>query len=143
MKSKITFRELLRSGDSDAVIYITGIGVFVLTALSCVIMRLMGLPSFCVINRFTGAYCPGCGGTRAFLALILGHFVKSIILHPFVPYFAVISVIFYFTQTLRFITRGKVRGVHFRNIYLYIGIGLLLLNCIVKNVLHFAGIWDM
>ncbi len=36
------------------------------------------LPNFqCVFNRATGLYCPGCGGQRAFHALLHGHILTA------------------------------------------------------------------
>lgn len=143
MNDKISFIRLLKAKDSDTVLYVIGIGVAALTAITYLIMHFLNWPSFCVINRYTGAYCPGCGGTRAIVALFTGHILDSIIYNPFVPYFAVIAGIFYVSQTLRYLTHGKVRGWHFRDVFLYIGIGILVINCIVKNILHFTGVWHM
>ena len=40
----------------------------------------------CLFHELTGFYCPGCGGTRAVLALLAGHPVLSFLYHPLVPY---------------------------------------------------------
>ena len=47
---------------------------------------LLSLP--CPFRFFTGLYCPGCGGTRAVLALLSGDVGKSLYYHPFVLYMA-------------------------------------------------------
>lgn len=47
---------------------------------------LLAMP--CLFRFFTGLYCPGCGGTRAVLALLSGDLKASIYYHPFVPYAA-------------------------------------------------------
>ena len=43
----------------------------------------------CLFHLVTGAYCPGCGGTRALLALLHGRLADSIRLNPLVLYMAV------------------------------------------------------
>ena len=40
----------------------------------------------CAVYSAIHIYCPGCGGTRSFYQLIHGHFIKSILMNPFVPY---------------------------------------------------------
>lgn len=43
------------------------------------------VPELCVVRRCTGGYCPGCGGTRAVLALVKGDVAGSWAAHPWVP----------------------------------------------------------
>ncbi len=96
----------------------------------------------CVFNKSTGYYCPGCGGTRATFALIRGKILKSIFLHPFVPYTAILGGWFMISQTIQRISRGRLQiGLHFRMIYIWIALGLVLLNFLWKNgVLFFTGV---
>lgn len=42
----------------------------------------MGSPLGCPILKFTGCYCAGCGGTRAFFAFLKGDFGKSWSMNP-------------------------------------------------------------
>ena len=49
------------------------------------------LGSGCYVRRFTGFYCAGCGGTRAFFALLHGNFSKSWSLNPLVILFALLG----------------------------------------------------
>lgn len=46
------------------------------------LQALAGMP--CLFHRFTGLYCPGCGGTRAFLMLLRGRVFLSLVYHPIV-----------------------------------------------------------
>jgi len=51
----------------------------------------------CVLNEKLGIYCPSCGGTRAFMALIDGDFVGAFLYNPFlftvfIPFIVYIGV---------------------------------------------------
>ena len=41
----------------------------------------------------------GCGGTRATFALLHGHLIRSFVLHPFVPYTAVLGLVYAVADT--------------------------------------------
>lgn len=82
-----------------------------------------------------GLYCPGCGGTRALLALIQGHFLESLWYHPIVPYGVVLYLAFMGSHTLKYLTRGRIKGMKFRNWYLYTAVVLVVANVIIKNIL--------
>jgi hypothetical protein len=43
----------------------------------------LSLPGLCLFHRLTGLDCPGCGMTRAFVALWRGDLVAAEALHPF------------------------------------------------------------
>ena len=89
----------------------------------------------CVFESVTGLYCPGCGGTRAVIALFKGHFVKSFILHPFVPYaFIVYSVFMIKMFMLKHFGTGTEKNGRIL-IFIYIGIGIIIVQWIVKLVL--------
>ena len=90
----------------------------------------------CVLYQYLGIYCPGCGGTRAVWALLHGHILKSLWLHPLVPYSAFLFGGFMLTQTLEKLHFGRVKGWHFHNWYLYGAVGIIFLNWILKNILR-------
>ena len=48
----------------------------------------------CSFKNITGWYCPGCGGTRAVISLLNGHFFKCICYHPIVFYLALLIGIY-------------------------------------------------
>lgn len=142
MKRNFYFTDLLKKKDSDAFVYIIGLIFMPLFALCWYIASRAGLiPDFCVFRALTGIYCPGCGGTRAFLLLFRGDILQSLIYHPFIAYAVVLGVVFYTSQTVRFISRGRIKGLHMRPIYLIAGGALLLLNWAVKNLLLL--IWNI
>lgn len=90
----------------------------------------------CFFNVFFGIYCPGCGGTRALIALLHGQILKSLWYHPFVPYFAVIYLGFLLTQGLHRLGMKRIRGWRFHNWYLWVGLGIIIVNFVVKNLLR-------
>lgn len=61
----------------------------------------------CIFHEFTGLYCPGCGGTRAFFALLHGHPVLSFRYNPVVEYF-LFFFIFYVVWFLLYFLKKKV-----------------------------------
>ncbi|MCM1283127.1 MAG: DUF2752 domain-containing protein [Muribaculaceae bacterium] len=101
--------------------------------------RLGGLPP-CMIHRLTGLYCPGCGGTRAVTALLQGHLLKSLFYHPIVGYTAAVGGWFMVSQTIARVSRGRFAiGMHYRDIYLWIALALVVVNCIAKNLVLVLG----
>ena len=89
----------------------------------------------CMMLRFTGLYCPGCGGTRAFISLLHGRFLDSLYYHPIVLYGAAVGLWYLISHTIEYASRDKYRiGMRYRDIYLYIAVSLILLNWIIKNI---------
>ena len=74
-------------------------------------------------------------------ALVRGDVLKSLFYHPIVVYAAVVGGWFMISQTIERMSKGKIQiAMHFRIIYLWIGVALAVLNCIWKNaVLLIAG----
>ena len=104
-------------------------------------IQLASLMPPCIFHKITGLYCLGCGGTRAMFALVRGDVFKSLFYHPIVAYTAVVGGWFMISQTIERMSKGKIHiAMHFRIIYLWIGVALAVLNCIWKNaVLLIAG----
>lgn len=99
--------------------------------------------SFCVIYRFTGYVCPGCGGTRALKELFAGHVGASLLYHPLVPYGLGLYAVFMGSHTweklslrIRGINGGHIRGLRWRDTYLILAAGILAANFIIKNLIH-------
>lgn len=88
----------------------------------------------CAIKELTGLYCPGCGGMRALKALLSGRIIKSIEYHPLVVYAVAFLGSFTLSNLLRYATHGRIKGIRYRDIYLYIALGLLALNFVLKNI---------
>lgn len=144
MSERLSFRQLLKKKDSDAVVYVIGICVFFITGITALIIKgiavryNINILTECQFRHLTGLYCPGCGGTRAFIYLIHGNIPKSILYHPLVIYAVVLTTVFYVSQTLRFLTHGGVKGIHLKYFYLYIALFLVVANFLIKNIILIA-----
>ncbi len=124
----------------EAVLFKVGIiGLIVLLALMLadhyfpVQMGRIKLP--CMFNVITGYYCPGCGGTRAFKALLGGHVIRSFMYNPTVLYGVGLYVWFMGSHILERVTKGKVKGLRYRHVYLWLIVVILVVNCVVRNLL--------
>lgn len=95
----------------------------------------------CLFQLFTGFYCPGCGGTRAVFSLLRGKVLPSLVQHPFVLYVAVVGGWFMISQTIERLSKGRIRiAMKYRGIYLWIGLGLVVINFLVKNLFLLWGV---
>ena len=123
MSRKSYLTKLINDNDSDAVVYCIGlVSVLLVTAVYFIIRMSHIIPETgCAFRRITGLYCPGCGGTRSFVYLIHGHIIKSLAYHPFVPYVFTIAIIFYVSQTVRFISKGRTWAMHLGMPLIYTG----------------------
>ena len=86
----------------------------------------------CFFLNTTGYYCPGCGGTHAVVSLVSGHPIDSFLDHPFVIYVTVCALICAIGGTITRIRYKKY--LRFCMLYVYIGIAILLIQWIVKNL---------
>lgn len=90
----------------------------------------------CVLRTLTGFYCPGCGGTRAVLALLRGDVLESLYCHPMVVYAAALSAWFLISNTVQRLSHGKIRiGMRYRHIYAAVAVALTILSMLVHNIL--------
>lgn len=91
--------------------------------------------SGCIFYRLFHLYCPGCGGTRAALALLGGDLLASVRYHPVVLYSAAVFGWFVASRLLEHLHVPGVHGAKYHDWYLYGALALLAANCIVRNVL--------
>jgi len=90
----------------------------------------------CIWDLFFGIYCPGCGGTRAVEALLQGQLLESFRYHPVVLYAVALYGAYMISHSLSFLTKGRVKGMRFRSLYLYAAILIILINCLIRNILR-------
>ena len=124
-------------GTEDVLFGVMAAGA-VLAGAGCLLLRLFDLEWVmeggpCLILSLTGWYCPGCGGTRAFLALIKGDIAASLRYHPAVLYLAVFGIVFMGWELLHYLSQGRIRRFHYRAVYGYGAAALFILNFIIKN----------
>lgn len=127
---------------TEEVLYRTGlsmipVGIF----LGCVALKwiIPHLPdSECAVHKFLGVYCPGCGGTRAVIALLHGEFLKSAWYHPFVMYTVLMYVWFMLSHTLEKLHISPFKGIKFEPWIMYGMLVMIGLNFVLKNVLSFC-----
>lgn len=93
----------------------------------------------CVWYHILGFYCPGCGGTRAVSELVKGNLLKSFYYHPFVPLAAVLIFVFMVSWSVYYLSKKRIKGLKFRNWYLYAGLAIVIIQWIVKNILLFTS----
>lgn len=92
----------------------------------------------CMFQTVTGLYCPGCGGTRAVRYLLTGQIGKSLQYHPLVFYTAVVVLAEAGSAVIARKTGKPERYLGHEKLLLYLGVGIILLNWIVKNYLLVA-----
>lgn len=89
----------------------------------------------CLFHAVTGLYCPGCGGTRAVQVLFEGKFLLSFFYHPIVPYCAVLYLWFMISHTAERLSGKRLPvGMRYRNLYLYLALGIVVINIAVKDI---------
>lgn len=129
------------SKEQDRIMYIIGLiilGIFLIAGIFFFtnegLLRAIMPP--CAFYKITGYYCPGCGATRSVYALFQGHPLQSLFYHPFILYTFLVGGWFMLSQTIELFSKGKVRiGMHFRPIWAYVGIAIIFLNCIIKDLI--------
>lgn len=92
----------------------------------------------CFWYRTTGYYCPGCGGTRAWTALLHLHIFKSVCYHPIVLYGTVVGGWFWLSTTLELISKKRFSAMRLKSLYLYLALAIVLIQWLVKNVLVYT-----
>lgn len=89
----------------------------------------------CLFHELTGLYCPGCGGTRALKALLMGRPLLSILYHPLIFYCALVALWFSVSYAVYWKTRNPRFRLYLENGYIYVGIGIIAVNFVLKNYL--------
>ena len=124
---------------NDEVMYRVMIGLWAAAVLAAFVLFLLpDLRAYvqdrpCILRQMTGLYCPGCGGTRAVLFLLHGQVGKSFYYNPAISYAILFAFAYMISHTLKHVTKGRIRGFHYRNGYCYLGVALFVANWVWKN----------
>lgn len=95
----------------------------------------------CSFKRMTGFNCPGCGGTRAVFFMFNGKMWESFKMHPIVLYGTTLYIIFMATQTIERLSFGEIKiALHYRDLYLWLALAIIVVNFLVKNLIILMGI---
>ncbi|MBO4389703.1 MAG: DUF2752 domain-containing protein [Lachnospiraceae bacterium] len=89
----------------------------------------------CFMRIVFHLYCPVCGGSHAVLELLRLHPLQSLYWHPAVLPAILITVPFLGLNTLCILTKGKIPGMRYHDLYMVLVLAIMILNWIVKNVL--------
>lgn len=89
----------------------------------------------CVFLQVTHLYCPGCGGTRAFMALLHGHLVQSLRFNPAIL-LGLAVICYYEAGVMVTILRNDGKCYYDRKgIPLYLYLAVIIIFAVVRNVL--------
>lgn len=89
----------------------------------------------CIFHYITGLYCPGCGGTRAVIALLSGKVFLSFILHPIVIYIVIFFLVF-LCRFIKSIIYNEKKTAILLPSWVYCGaLGVVVINFLLKNIL--------
>ena len=88
-------------------------------------------------------YCPGCGGTRAMLALAHGHVLRALYYHAPAVVTAILAAVYLVSQTV-WRLRGRQGWVlHYDSRWPGMLAALFLGNCVLRNILWLDFGWGI
>lgn len=127
---------------TEEVLYRTGLAMIPVGVLLGYVALRWIIPilpdSECAVHMLLGIYCPGCGGTRAVIALLHGEFLKSAYYHPLVMYTVLMYAWFMLSHTLEKLHVPMIKGMKFESWIMYGMLVMIALNFVLKNVLRFC-----
>lgn len=92
-------------------------------------------PIPCILNSKFHIYCPGCGGTRALNSLLKLSLLDSLLYHPIILYSICIFIYYYIKIAILLLRKKEYKKSKFKYIALYIGLAIIIINFILKNIL--------
>lgn len=92
-------------------------------------------PIPCILNSKFHLYCPGCGGTRALNSLLKLSLLDSFFCHPIILYSVSIFVYYYLKAFIFLLIKKRYPKFYFNYLFLYIGLSIILINFLLRNIL--------
>ena len=105
----------------------------------------LGAPTIsrCWVWEHWHIYCPGCGGTRAVLALAHGHVLRAQYYHAPAVVTAILAAVYLVSQTV-WRLRGRQGWVlHYDSRWPGMLAALFLGNCVLRNILWLGFGWGI
>ena len=96
----------------------------------------------CILHDIVHIYCPGCGGTRAFQALLDFNFIHSFLANPLVIFILIIFLYFYFGILITILKNNGKKYFKFGNWIIYGFVIIFIFTGIVRNVLMVSNGYD-
>lgn len=126
-------------GGTDGPVYIAEVIVILLvligTAVYIFLVKYLPDSSWltgCQVKKLTGFICPGCGTTRAVLAMLRGDFGKALYYHAATVYLTCVCAVYFVSQSIRLATKGRTRAMHFHVAYVYVWLAVYVIQYVVK-----------
>lgn len=88
----------------------------------------------CRFLKYTGLYCPWCGGTRAVKAFLKGNLIESLYYHPIVIYVVLIGFLFMICRVISYFYPIKTKK-YYSNTYIFLGFVVVIVNWLIKNIM--------
>lgn len=120
-------------------------GGVLLVLFICLLLQQYGiLPRYdCLMHELFHIYCPGCGGTRAIMALLAGDVLKSLVCNPAVVV-GLILVLYYEVGVIVTLIRRNGKYYFLRKLWLIYGyLGMIIVYGVVRDYLLVSGICDL
>lgn len=126
------------------IIHIIVILVITVILAQVLLQRFDLIPSFpCMFHEILHMYCPGCGGTRAFFAMMEGDFLKSLYYNPAVVMGVLLFLYYEIGVLITLIKKNGKAYLYRKKIFLYFYLIINFLFFILRNyLLLFCG-YDM
>lgn len=115
--------------------------LYVLVPLGTLLIVSKGLNYFpivvtCSIKEYTGWDCPGCGGQRAFDALVKGKFKEAFLFNPLIYFYLGVLLYMYVLFAESYLLKNKrfMKRFGFSTAFAYIFILLIIFFFIIRNI---------
>lgn len=99
--------------------------------------------SRCWVWEHWRIYCPGCGGTRAVLALAHGHVLRALYYHAPAVVTAILAAVYLVSQTVWRLRDRQGWVLHYDSRWPGMLAALFLGNCVLRNILWLGFGWGI